>query len=86
MSEIKHQFHVGDMVELVEEAFVDLNPGGDYYVFLWNAIHQGSHRVVASDMDGWVRLDATGCETIWFRPDALRFDDKISTTPIDDLI
>lgn len=27
MSENKHQFHVGDRVELVEEAFVDQNGG-----------------------------------------------------------
>lgn len=86
MSEMNHQFHVGDWVVLNDEVFTSLNPGGDYYVALMGALIDGPHRIVKVDGDGWATINYAGCENIWFRPDALCSDHKKSAIPIDDLI
>lgn len=85
MSENKHQFHVGDWVNL--KASMSLT-GINLRLrsLLVEAYTNGSHRVCDVRPDGRVHIEVKGLEQFAFRPGWLCLATVATPTPIDDLI
>ena len=77
MNENKHQFCVGDLVNLKPIML-------RYQTLRW-AYENNPHRVIKVERDGSVQIDALGTENTVFHPRCFDLVEPAST-PIDDLI
>lgn len=83
MSEIKHQFCVGDWVMLKQ---VDLRPGDPFYMAIKAAVMFGPHQIVQMKGTNYAKISALGCENLLFGVGSLVPHKELVITPIDDLI
>ena len=86
MNENKHQFHVGDWVNL-KPFFRPQGGFSDRLCQLLTEAHRNNpHMVVKVCADNTIRIDAPGLEHAYFRPGCLELAFAATNAPIDDLI
>ena len=85
MSEMKHQFHVGDWVDLKASTSL-AGLSSHLQKLLVDAYKNNPHRVYDVLLSGNVRIEAQGLEKYAFSPGWFCLAAATTTTPIDDLI
>lgn len=85
MSENKHQFHVGDWVNLKPLFRPPSCHSAQFQQVLCDVYNANPYRVTKVHRDGTVQVDAPGLENAYFRPGCLELA-AVVNVPIDDLI